>query len=371
MKKKLLALLVALCMVTSGCFSYKDINKLLIVVTTIVDIDEEDNIILYFEVFKPYRSEQIAGGKGQRLIYKSKGETLLEAIRDLNLGTSLKLNFTQNKVLIFTKRAAEKGLDNYIDFLNRDQEFVLRQYMYIFEQDPEELLKLQLPEEEYIGIYLFEIPINQAASAKRYVTRLDDYLNNRLIGSQVDVLPMIILSKDHLDSKIRLQSSAIIKDDKMVGEMSFDETALYNLMHHVLRTGTLLVKGTNDNTMTLEIVGSKAVTNLTYDGDSVKLTKDINIRTTFASTQKQIELLNPDFRDELIKKEEEVLKNKCLKLFERWNEKEIDIFNIKDMFDRKYPQEKLAVEDILKMTELDVNVKITIEGSTDVTDFVE
>ncbi|MDF2840724.1 MAG: spore germination protein, partial [Clostridia bacterium] len=113
MKKKLLALLVALCMVTSGCFSYKDINKLLIVVTTIVDIDEEDNIILYFEVFKPYRSEQIAGGKGQRLIYKSKGETLLEAIRDLNLGTSLKLNFTQNKVLIFTKRAAEKGLDNY------------------------------------------------------------------------------------------------------------------------------------------------------------------------------------------------------------------------------------------------------------------
>lgn len=371
MKKKLLSLIIVLCLLTSGCFSYRDINKLLIVVTTIIDVDENDNIIIYLEVFKPYRSEQIAGGKGQRLIYKSKGETIFEAIRDLNLGTSLKMNFTQNKVLIFTKRAAEKGLDNFIDFLNRDQEFVLRQYMYIYEQDPEELLGIILPEEEYIGIYLYEIPINQAASAKRYVTRIDDYLNNRLIGNKVDVLPVLILSKDHLDSKLRLYSTAVFKEGKMIGEMSFDETAIYNLLHHSLRAGTLLVKGKNGNIMTLEIVGSKVKTNLIYDGTNVKLIKDISIRTTFASTKKEIKLNDPTFRDELIKGEEKVIENKCMKLFESWKEKGTDIFKIQDKFERSYPKEKLEVEDIIEITNLEVNVKLTLEGSSDVTDFID
>lgn len=329
MKRRLLALTIMLCLLTSACYSYKDINKLLIVVTTIIDVDEKDNIIIYLEVFKPYRSEQIAGGKGQRLIYKSTGETLFEAIRDLNLGTSLKLNFTQNKVLIFTKRAAEKGLDHFIDFLNRDQEFVLRQYMYIYEQDPAELLKSKLPEEEYVGIYLFEIPINQAASAKLYVTRIDDYLNNRLIGNKVDILTVLFLSEDHLDSRIRLQSSAILKDDKLVGEMSFDDTALFNLMSHTLKTGTLLVKGDKGNIMTLEIVGSKVKTDLTYDGNNIKLKKDITIRTTFASTQEPIDLNDPEFQKELLKKEEENLKKKCMKIFESWKEKGIDIFKFK------------------------------------------
>lgn len=367
MKKKLLALITALCVLASGCFSYKDINKLLITVTTVIDVDEEDNIILYLEVFKPYRSEQIAGGKGQRLIYKSKGETILEAIRDLNLGTSQKLNFTQNKTLIFTKRAAEKGLDNFIDFLNRDQEYVLRQYMYIYEQDPEELMKTVVPEEEYLGVYLYEIPINKAAS-KRYVTRLDDYLNNRLIGNHIDVIPIIILSKGHMDSIIRLQSSAILQDDKMVGQMSMDETAIYNVMHHVLKTGTLLVDGKNDNMMTLEIVDSRVKTEMTYDGEVVKLKKDIEIRTTFASTKKQIELLNPEFRNELLKQEEEVEKKKCLEFFEKWKEKGIDVFNVQATFDRQYPNVK---QNVIEITEMEVNVKITLEGSTDVTDFVE
>jgi Ger(x)C family germination protein len=371
MKKRILAFVIAICLLLSGCFSYKDINKLLIVVTTIIDVDENDNVIIYLEVFKPYRSEQIAGGKGQRLIYKSHGETILEAIRDLNLGTSLKLNFTQNKVLIFTRRAAEKGLNNLIDFLNRDQEFVLRQYMYIYEQDPEELLKTKLPEEEYIGIYLFEIPINQAASAKRYVTRIDDYLNNRLIGNRVDILTVLFLSKDHLDSKIRLQSSAVLKDDKLVGEMSFDETAIHNLMSHTLKTGTLLVHGKNDNIMTLEIVSSKEKAELTYDGNKVKLIKNIKIKTTFASTQKQIKLNDPEFRNEVIKTMEENVRNKCINHFESWKEKGIDIFGIKEKFDILYPDEKLSVKDIIEITDLEVNVKATLEGSSDVTDFVE
>lgn len=371
MKKRILAFIIAVCLLLSGCFSYKDINKLLIVVTTIIDVDENDNVIIYLEVFKPYRSEQIAGGKGERLIYKSTGETILEAIRDLNLGTSLKLNFTQNKVLIFTRRAAEKGLDNFIDFLNRDQEFVLRQYMYVYEQDPEELMKTKVPEEEYIGIYLFEIPINQAASAKNFVKRLDRYLNVRLIGNKVNVIPTIILSKDHMDSIVRLYSSAVLKDDKYIGEMSFDETAIFNILQLNTKTGTLLVQGEDDNIMTLEIVGSKLKTNLEYDGETIRFGKDISVRTTFASTEKPLELSLPSVREEIISKAEKNVKKKCTELFQKWKEKGTDIFGIQILFERKYPNVKLDVDDIIEITEFDINVKVTMEGSSDVVDYVK
>lgn len=370
MKKRLLALILLLCLLTGGCFSYKDINKLLIVVTTIIDIDEDNNINLYLEVFKPYRSEQTAGGKGQRLIYKSKGETVLEAIRDLNLGTSQKLNFTQNKSLIFTKRAAQKGLDYFIDFLNRDQEFVLRQFMYIIDEDPETFLNTKLNEEEYIGLYLYELPINQAAAAKRLVIRIDEYINNRFIGNQIDIIPVLIVSKEHLDSKVRLHSTAILKDDKYIGEMSFDETAVFNVMTGPIRTGTLLVHGEGDNIMTLEIVGSKVKTNLQYDGETVKVTKDIRIRTTFAETQKPLELLQPQVRSDIIAKEEENLQKKCEELFAHWKEQGTDIFKLTALFQRQYPQEELE-EDLIKMADMKVNIRIFIEGSTDVTDYVD
>lgn len=371
MRRRMLAGILALCILLSGCFSYKDINKLLIVVTTIIDIDEKDNIILYLEVFKPFRSEQTAGGKGQRLVYKGQGPTMLEVIRDLNLGTSQKLNFTQNKTLIFTKRAAEKGLDYFIDFLNRDQEFVLRQYMYIYDQDPEELINTKLKEEEYIGIYLYEIPINQAASAKRNVVRLDDYLNNRLKGNQVNVIPVLILSKTHLDSQLRIHASAIISDDKYIGEMTFDETAIYNFMTGPLRAGTIVIPYEKDNIVTLEIIGSKMKDKVEYDGETVHLTKTIDIRTTFAETHKPIELLQPDVRGEIIEIAEAKVKEKVLHLFDMWKEKGTDIFMTSNKFKSEYPKEKLDVKDIIEITDLKVNVNITMEGSTDVLDYVD
>lgn len=40
------------------------------------------------------------------------------------------------------------------------------------------------------------------------------------------------------------------------------------------------------------------------------------------------------------------------------------------MFDRSYPNEKLDVADIIEITDLEVNVKLTLEGSTDVTSYV-
>lgn len=371
MKRKAVVMLLLLCMSLTACFSYRDINKLLIVVSTIVDVDGDNNVILYLEVFKPYRSEQTAGGKGVRLKYKTSGETILEAIRDLNLGTSQKLNFTQNKILIFTKRAAEKGLDNYIDFLNRDQEFVLRQYLYVFDGDPEELLNIHIPEEEYIGIYLYELPINQGAAGKRFVTRLDRYMNYRMLGNQTNILPMLVLSKNHIDSKLRIHKTAILKDDKFVGELSFDETSIFNLMTGPIRSGTLLLSGADDNTMTLEIVGSKVKNDISYDGERVKLIKNIDIRTTFASTQKPLELLQPAVREQLVKQAEKNVKEKCEKLFNEWKEKGIEIFKITSMFERAYKGEKLEVEDIIEITDLEVNIKVYIEGSTDVMDFVD
>lgn len=371
MKRRILALILALCMFTSGCFSYRDINKLLIVVATIIDMDEEENIILYLEVFKPYRSEQSAAGKGQRLLYKSTAPTLLEAIRDLNLGTSMKLNFTQNKTLIFTKRAAEKGLDYFIDFLNRDQEFILRQFMYIFEQPPEQLLNLKLAEEEYIGIYLYEFPLNQGASAKRHVTRLDDYLNNRLKGEQINVLPLLQLSAEHMDSQLRINGAVVLKDDKYAGQMTIDETAIYNLMTGEIRTGTILVPLDGGNIITLEIVGSKLENNIAYDGESVYVTKNIKIETTCASTHKPLELNQPDVREQIEAKAEALVKEKCYKLFEMWKEKRVDAFLFKNIFKIRYPREKLKVEDIIEVTELDAQIEISIEGSSDVTDFYE
>ncbi len=116
----------------------------------IIDVDDNGNPILYAEAFKGVRGQP--EGMDERILFKGKGKTMFEAVRDMNATSSYKLNYTQNKVIIFTQKAAEFGLDNFIDFLDRDQELLIRPYIAVYTGDPEKLMKLKIIQEKYIGL---------------------------------------------------------------------------------------------------------------------------------------------------------------------------------------------------------------------------
>ena len=68
--------------------------------------------------------------------------------------SSSKLDFTQCKGYIFTEKAAKNGIRKYTDIINKNQEFMIRPYMFVLFGSPEELLNDVTVDEEYLGVLL-------------------------------------------------------------------------------------------------------------------------------------------------------------------------------------------------------------------------
>lgn len=367
--KKILIIifLIMNCVIMSACFSYKDINKVLFVTALLVDVDDTGNPVLYAEVFKGV-SGISPEGSDERILFNGKGKTIFEAVRNMNATSSFKLNYTQNQVTIFTQEAAEFGLENYIDFIDRDQELLVRPYIAVYQGDPEELMTLKIKQEKYIGLYVTQLIENIGASPRAVVTTLNDYFNERVTGDKISVLTILDIAKDSLEPKIEINGGAVMENDKMVSILERDEGLGFNFLRDKLSSGTLEVTNPVDinKFVTLEILKSKTKTKIEYSDGIVKVTKKIKVKVDFDEAQKSITFTKENVTKMQEKAEENVVKA-CTKLFTKYKGLDIDIFHLLEKFYDKYP--KVKIEDIINKTELKVEVEVQIMNTGTVKNF--
>ncbi|KYH28551.1 MULTISPECIES: Ger(x)C family spore germination protein [Clostridium] len=366
MKKIALCLIIMCSLIFTGCFNYKDINKLVFSIALVVDINEYNNPVLYIEGFRPMEGTT----EGQKVIFKGEGKTIFEALRSINLGSSYKLNLNQNKIIAFTQKAAEYGIGNFIDFFDRDQELLVRPYVCVLIGDPEELLSMKSSEGEYTGIYVDRLLDNIASSSRGIFRSINDYNNQRLIGDKVNVVSMIEVKKDVGEfKKIFVNGGAIIKNDKMIGSISIEEGQGFNFLMNNVAFGTLEVTNPEykDAFVTLEILNSKTNTNIKQEDNKVKLIKDIKVNTVLGCVQKGL-IINDKNLKQLKENAESNIRKACYQIFDKYKEKGLDIFDIQEEYLRKFRKE--PEEDIIKDIELLVNVEVSIESGNDTIDFI-
>ncbi|APC42118.1 Ger(x)C family spore germination protein [Clostridium estertheticum] len=363
-KKILLIIcLIINCFNMSACFSYRDINRVLFVTALVIDVDQSGNPVTYIEAFKGIKGASTEG-VDERILFNGKGKTLFEAIRDMNSTSSYKLNYTQNKVIIFTQRAAEHGLDNFVDLLSRDQELLVRPYIAVYPGDAQKLMGLKITQEKYIGFFITELIQNIGSSPRAVILTLNDYLNKRVAGEKTSVLTIIDMPKDSLEPKLQINGGAVIKDDKMVSILESTEGLGYNFLKNTLSSGILEVTNPCDinKFVTLEIVKSKTKTEVNYSDNIVHFKKKIKVKVDFGEAQESIILTKKNVA-KMEETAEDNIKKACNILFSKYKDKGIDIFEISDEFYRKYPNVKIP--NIIKKTELKVEVDVEIMTSGD------
>lgn len=366
MRKMALCLIVICSFILTGCFSYRDINKLLFTTTIVVDIDKDNNPVLYIEAFRPMEASQ----EGQKLILRGEGKTVFETLRNINLGTSYKLNVTQNKALIFTKEAAEYGIDNFVDFMDRDQEFLVRPYICVLRGEPEKLLSAKTSEGEYVGIYIDRLLDNVGASSRAINRPINMYMNQRLIGDKVNIVSILEVRKEVGEAnKVFVNGGAIIKNDKMIGTLSKEEGQGFNFLLNNVASGTLEIANPDypGKFVTLEILKSKTKTDINQEGDKIKLIKEIKVNTAIAEVQKGL-IINDKNIKQIRETAEGNIKKACYQIFDEYKEEGEDIFDIQEEYLRKFRKE--ATEDIIKDIELVVNTEVIIESGNDTLDFI-
>lgn len=363
-----LAIVLTSCILMTGCFSYKDINKILFVTAVLIDIDKDKKPVLYCEAFKAKAGDE--KGAEDRIIFKGKAKTCLEAIREISLGSSFKLNYTQNKVVIFSSKAADYGIDNFIDFFERDQELLVRPVITVYDGDCEKLFKAKLEEEQFLGVYIIELINNVGASSRAIKLSLNQYLNQRLTGDKTNVVPLIKLQSDGMGDKVEIDGGAILKEDKMIGMIRKQEGQGFNFLMNNVKSGTLEPKNpeSENKFVTLEILKSKTKTEIKYEENKIKLIKNIKVKTSLGEVQEKL-VINDSALKALEMTSEENIKKACRTIFNKYKDEGTDIFDIEEELYRKYP--KVKKNNPIKITELIVNADVEITHSGDTLNFIK
>jgi Ger(x)C family germination protein len=370
-KKKyvILTVLIINIFLLSACYSYHDIDEAIYVTALIVDVDSDGKILIYIECFKPMGGDSSNSQSGTRLIFKGEGKTIFEAARTASLSSSLRIDWTQNRTIMFTQKAAEFGLDNFVDFLDRDQELLIRAYVCVTDEDPVKLMEMDYQENKYMGSFIIQM-IDRVGSSSRAVNlSLNNYMKERLIGDKSSVIPIINLKKGDIGSeKLNIVGGAIIHKDKMIGTIKRQEGQAYNFLMNNVKTGTLepLNPEVEGKYVTLEILNSKTKTKINYEEEKITLKKIINVETALGEVQGQLQINDANL-NKIKENTEENIRKACVSFFQSYKDENIDIFDIREIFDRKYPREQ--IEDIMKITEFELEVNVSINFYNEIKDF--
>jgi len=369
--KKIIYILISTLFLT-GCFNYRDVNRIIFVTAVCIDIDEDNNPVLYVEAFSSTRTTGAPSGEETKVLFKGTGKTIFEAIRNITNTAAVKLNYTQNKAIIFTEKAAEYGLDHFLDFLLRDQEFLVRQFVYITNIDIEKLLKIELKEETFIGMFLADLSENKPARTKKPSMRIDELYVARKLGSQINGISLIEEETSNIINRVDINKLAILKEDKLIDILKYDETFIYFVMINNLSMGYLRVNNPDaeGKFIDLEILKTKTKTKINYDGgDTIDVIKEVSMKTTIAEVQGHFDIFTIEKRDALQREAEKGIVDSAMELYEKYKEKDIDIYNLKRDIDIKYPNANLDEDNILNSINFIIKPDVFIEGSTDVLNF--
>ncbi|MBU5454973.1 Ger(x)C family spore germination protein [Caproiciproducens sp. MSJ-32] len=371
---KLKKILVAIMILISptllyGCFNYNDINKLTFVTSMIFDEEDSDEIVVYVDCIKPYRSSDEGEEKARRIMYRAEGKTAIEALKNVNLISSTRLNYSQNRAYIFTEKAAKSGIEKYLSLINNNQQLSIKPDMFIYYGDLSKLLEVSSKDEEYLGQYLEELINRNKTNPKAVSANMNDYLSKVIEEDDSFIVGSLKIKEDEIGEKIELSGGAILKDHKLVSTMNPLEVVSYNVLLNNITDGILEISNPqkDEGLITVEILGTSVESNIELKDEKIHLIKDIDIKITLAEAQS--ELIVDDKTLDYIKEEtEKLMKNYLITTFEKFKKEELDIFEVKRLLNINYPKTK--IENPLANTYLDVNINIIIDGSSLVKDIL-
>lgn len=358
----LITVIITLGCSLSGCFNYRDINKVIFATTVICDTDDKNNIVLYYECMKPYRSTGDSSEKGKREIYKGVGNSVLEAAKNINLATSYDVNFSQCRSYIFSEKLAKKGIQQYLDALNREQEFTIRPYMLVFFGNVNELLTKVNGDEESIGTYVNELVNKTKYSPASIATTINQYLSERNMDYDSIVIGALSLKQDGDDTRLILNGGGIFRKDVLIDKLSEEDTVNYKFLNDDINNGVLEIENplNKGDKIALQVIESKTDSDIKYD-DGIVLKKDIWIKCNIGEVGGKLSI-DDEVLEQLQKKCEEEMSSSIEKTFNKYKNKKIDIFNINKNIRSIYKEEKTGYNAISNV-KLKSNLEIKIIGS--------
>ena len=367
MKKRLLYIMLTFSLVFSGCYGYKDMNKVNFVASGLIDEDESGNVILYSEVFSGDRGNTTQGATSKRIVLEGRGATINQAFYTMQRSSTYPMAYDVMKALIFTERLAKHGLTDHLDTILRNQRPTIKIFAFILEGDPIEFVSTHLQDEQFTGIFLEDMMVMQGDQQEILPVRLNEFYNERIQSGRISLIPTIALCQQPEEKRVTTTGVAILKNDKMVGKLDIRELAVYKAITDKIKESNLTIENPEDkgNLISLLVLKNKTKQDIEYDGEKAILKIQIDMLTSIMGIEGESKIM--DDEKEIVHAAAKEVEKRGRELFYKFQEQNIDLFHIETDLNRKYPD--VHVTNILENAEIELDVQVKVESSQNITDF--
>ncbi|WP_188456547.1 Ger(x)C family spore germination protein [Virgibacillus oceani] len=379
MKNTLLGMLVLLMVLLTGCVQPKPIEELGIINTRGVDIMENDKIETTL-VFLKFNSRDQNISK----TITGVGNTIKNARNKANFKSNFQLTPGQIRLEIYGKTTAEKGLLRYLDTLIRDARVSDTMYLTVSATTANEIITSTQNQESgmNIGKFLHDLIERNIKDDTIPRVTLQDFVHMFYDKGQDPYLPILSIK----DDAPAITAMAIFQGDKLVGQISLDETLLLNLYNKTFNVAPLEIslpqkpfdkfqrKSNQDGHaednfyIVMTVINGESKTKM-VDVQNLKFQTNINLDVSLLELTEDINIKNPKVIKLFEKEIEKDIKQQYEKLLSKLQEMNADPFGYGNIYRTKKPSGNLTDSDwrdkfpTIKV-DFKVNVRILHHGTT-------
>ncbi|WP_018933463.1 Ger(x)C family spore germination protein [Gracilibacillus lacisalsi] len=367
-----LALLFVCIVLLSGCWDKKELNEVAVVIGVGIDkVSENEGVYeITAQVIKPQEDDQ-QGSELPTWSVTAQGETIMDAIKNLNRLSPRRLYWSHLQIIIFSEGLAREGVAPIITWFERDRDSRAGSYVVVTRDSAQDLLNQK--------IELGSIP------AKAMSDLLDSAEQRQIIARKVKLrdfttvltTPGIDPSLDVIQPKnirgeveaYELNDVAVFKDDQLVGYIG-----------GAIMSGTELLKDTYDyfivegvcpgneeGFFSFQSTDYESEDELTLKNEELTYKLDIFVEGNLSDQTCSADLLDPERMEQVEKEIGEVITSRIENEFERAKEMGSDIYGIGQKLRRVYPDAWKTAQDqpdeMLEKVTFDIQVEANIRRS--------
>lgn len=368
----------------SGCYNYRELNELGI--TTAVSIDYKDNnFILIAEVINPIKQQDVSASNNSPFVnFTSVAPSIQEAFRNTVLESPRQLYLSQLEIILVSEEIINNHLEEFLEFFSREPE--TRTEIKVIIAKTEESTKgitIQSLLTNFSSSNILEsLEVQNKLLGLTQEVTINELLNMYLDPNLEIVLPSMILygSSDIGDEKenittstpktlVKVGTTSVIKDGKILGYLSEEESKMVNLINGNL-TKTILKIPYEDGYVVFEPnrIKTKQKLNIKDNKITIEISGFSKIKefhtTKNIKNMKTVEELNKYFNKEI----ENMIKDNFNQIREKYN---TDMFGFQELYyrtDHKYFKKYCSnwYETTFPNIELEVksNIKLYEKGNT-------
>lgn len=389
MRTKKLVLTICILLFLPGCWNRTELNELWVASATGLDYRDGGWEITY-QIIVPSAIASSMGSTSQAAATHSftvKAKTIHQALTYSNLETSRRIYVSHNRVIFIGKKAAEKGLEQLVDFFFRNSEARETVLMLFTEGYASDMLKKLVPPEKIAGTALAELLskehrlVSVFPRTSVYDFALSLHSDGKGIGMPVATLTgdndkqkqkelesLDITKKTSTEIKISLSKLAVFQEGRFAGFVSRRESlGLSWLTDKVRNTEVSYSCGGERNQpglSALRINKSKTKLNPSYNGSRYTMHVKVKIDGSLTEAGCKTDLTKPGEVEKLEKQAEQEIGQIIAEGWRGIQRVGVDSVGFGDIIHRKFKSNWKDIEqqwpDEFKKMNIDVRVEASI-----------